>query len=222
MKTFVNFILFTIISIILFSCQKELSIDNSLPGNDNGSSNGGNSGNTSIIGDWNFIAADIDVSVAGQAAGTAQGTVKFTNAFKTTTINSTSSLKLTATDFQSTNLSYSISTNMQVSTVVSGISTPPQMVPVNSDMPASSSSGKYRQIGNDSLYFPDGTFISIPEASGDIPSSVSGGPDGARFSIVSDTLKIFGGIDTSSVQQIQGLDFSVKQKVSVVLRYKRK
>jgi hypothetical protein len=51
---------------------------------------------------------------------------------------------------------------------------------------------------------------------------VSGEPGGARFSIVSDTLKIFGGIDTSSVQQIQGLDFSVKQKASVVLKYKRK
>jgi hypothetical protein len=220
MKAFVSFILFAAVSVILFSCQKELSID--LSGNGNGSPDGDNNSNTSIIGDWNFIATDMDVAVAGQGTDIILGTVKFTNAFKTTTINNKGSLKFTSTDFQSTNLSYSVSTNIQVSTIVSGFPPDIETVPFNFDMPASSSSGKYRQIGNDSLYFPDGTFISIPEASGDIPSSVSGEPGGARFSIVSDTLKIFGGIDTSSVQQIQGLDFSVKQKASVVLKYKRK
>lgn len=218
MKAFVNFVLLTIISLTFFSCQKELSIDNSLSGNNNGNSND----NTSIIGDWNFIAADMEVAVAGQATDITMGTVKFTNAYKTTTINNKGSLTLTATDFQSTNLSYSISTDIQISTIIPGVPSPPQTIPFNIDMPASSSSGKYRQVGNDSLYFPDGAFISIPDASGDIPSSVSGEPGGARFSIVSDTLKIFGGIDTSSVQHIQGLDFSVKQKASVVLRYKRK
>jgi len=218
MKAFGNFMLLATVSVMFFSCQKELSIDRS--GSDGNPDE--NNGNTSIIGDWSFVAADMDVAVAGEATDITLGNVKFTNAFKTTTLNNKGSLKFTSTDFQSTNLSYSVSTNIQVITTIPGFPPDVESIPFNFDMPASNSSGKYQQIGNDSLYFPDGTFISVPEASGGVPSSVSGGPGGARFSIVSDTLKIFGGIDTTSVEQVQGLLFSVKQKSSVVLKYKKK
>lgn len=218
MKTFVHFILFAAVSVMLFSCQKELSKDTSLPVGSNPDENN----NTSIIGDWNYIATDMDVAVSGQTTDPDLGTVKFIQAYKTTTINNKGSLKFTATDFQSTNLSYSISTNIEISTIVPGVPADKQTIPFNFDVPASNSTAKYQQVGSDSLYFPDGALISIPDASGAIPPSAYSEPSGGRFSIVSDTLKIFGNVNASATQNIEGLDFSVSQKASIVMRYKRK
>lgn len=218
MKTLINFILFVAVSCLLFSCQKELSIDSSLPSNGDGN----NSGNTSIIGDWSFISADMDVTSSAQAIDDILGAIKIIMSYKTTTINNKGSLKITTTDFQSTDFAYSISAKMRVQSSVGGIPAPDQEMPFDFDIPASSSSGKYQQIGSDSLYFPDGAMISVPDGAGGIPSSTSSGPTGTKFTIVSDTLKLFGGLNNSFSQNINGQDFSVIQKAAVILKYKRK
>lgn len=125
MKALINFILLATTSCIFFSCQKELSIDSSLPSN-NANNNGNNSGNTSIIGDWSFIGADMDVSSTGKATDDMLGNIEITTSYKTTTINNKGSLKITATDIISTDLSYTISTNAKMQTSIRGIPTPAQ------------------------------------------------------------------------------------------------
>ncbi len=222
MKTFVNFILFVTVSCLLFSCQKELSIDSSLPSDNNGNNNGNNSGNTSIIGDWSFIGADMDVSSTGKATDDMMGNIEITTSYKTTTINNKGSLKITATDIISTDFSYSISANAKMQTFIGGILTSTQELPFEVDVPTSSSSGKYQQIGNDSLYLPNGALISVPDGISNIPSTTTSEPSGAKFSIASDTLRFFGGMNQTSNQNYQGQTISVTQKALVILKYKRK
>ncbi|MBN8860785.1 MAG: hypothetical protein J0H29_20500 [Sphingobacteriales bacterium] len=221
MKAFVNFILFAAFSVLLFSCQKELSID--LSGNSNGSSGGDNNGNTSIIGDWDFIAADMDVSAVGLADDDLLGTIELINSYKTTTQNNKGSLKITTTEFQSSGLSYSVSTDLHISLSTGGVPAfPDQTVPFAFTVPSSNNSGKYQQIGSDSLYFPETSLISIPETSNGVPSSVGGEPGGARFSLVSDTLKILGSTIAATTLNEYGYNFSVKKKENIVFRYQRK
>jgi len=217
MKVFVKFMLFAVVSVVFFSCQKELSVDNSLSGGNN------NNNTTSIVGDWNFIAADMDVSAIGLAEDDLAGTIELINSYKTTSLNNKGSLKITATEFQSSGLSYTVSTDVHFSISAGGVpAVPDQTIPFTFDVPPSNSAGRYQQIGSDSLYFPDGTLISIPETSNGTPSSVAGEPNGARFSIVADTLKIVGSANVTTTLNEYGYNFSVKEKGSVVLRYKRK
>jgi hypothetical protein len=224
MKTLINFMLFSFLASGFFSCQKELSVDNSLPGSsDNNGNPGGGTGNASIIGDWNFLALELDLSSTTEA-NVFGDKLKTSASYETTTTNNSGILTITSDNTESKNLTYSISTEIYVMSSTNGVPDfdEPLSIPFDFDVPPSNGSGKYVQVGTDSLYFPEGTFISIPAASSGLPSDIAGEPTGAKFSIVSDTLRILGNINQTGTQNQGGVNFVVTQKGSAVAIFKRK
>ncbi|MBX3256910.1 MAG: hypothetical protein KF862_22425 [Chitinophagaceae bacterium] len=224
MKAVLNFVFVCFCSLILFSCQKELSIDTSVTGsNNNNNNNNSDDDNTSIIGEWNLLEIDMDVSstVETSLSGITQQTV---SSYKTTTIHNSGSLAFTATDMQSKNMQYSISTEISLMSYTGGQPDmdEPMKMPFDFTVPATNSSAKYKQIGSDSLYFPDGNFLLMPEAANGMPTEMYSEPGGVKFSIASDTLSFLGSTSQSKTQSQAGFNVLITNKGSIVAKYKRK
>src|SRR5262245_44894708 len=97
-------ILLPVIGLIIFSCQKEVDLQNDHP------NTGGTGGNTqSIIGDYNFVGIGGDTrseTTVVDPFGTAVGVA--TSSYQS--INNSGTVKLTSNQFTYTNISYEVNT----------------------------------------------------------------------------------------------------------------
>lgn len=210
-----------LISVVFFSCQKELSIDTSTGGNNNNGNNNNNS--TSIEGNWNFLNLYMNItsSTGTNILGTTQKAVA---SYETTSIKNTGSISFADNKFAFTNFGYSISTTMHIASYTDQVKDFEQDVPFNFDIPSYSGSGKYQKIGNDSLYFPDGSLFQDLEINGQ--QITSSDPTGGKYAIKSDTLLLYMGMtvskDSTVSQGGMSLTYRVDQKANIIGTFKKK
>jgi hypothetical protein len=167
--------------IVLFiaSCQKEISFDDPIINNPGG---GGTGGNTSIIGNWDFVGmtahtkSTVTASVAGQQLKTVTVSDYITK-------NNTGSVNITSNQFISTGFSYSIDTIMNVKTYFDGVLFDDSDMPFVISVPASGSTSSYVRNSNDSITVT-GSFGGSPNPSGNAAT----GPVGLKLSWAGDTL----------------------------------
>src|SRR5262245_12145055 len=128
-------LIFSIISLFFVSCQKEVSgeIDRgagagSGSGGGSGSGSGGGTGNTSIIGDYDFVGMTAHTlsTVTVTAAGDQLKTVTTSDYI---TKNNVGTVRITATQFITTGFAYSIDTVMNGKTYVNGALVSDQNLP---------------------------------------------------------------------------------------------
>lgn len=180
-------------------------------------------------------------STAGNNAGVLKGSWKFlTMKAKTkgTTTYDFGGLNMSAivtTDYTTTNgvgvftfgdgtataqgIGYSLDTYEFIATYENGQLADTTSMPVSFTMPPTNSSGQYKVIGSDSLYFPAGGIIS-----GDVPggSDVTTIASGYKFTIAGDTLlTMTSHIIKDSVANMSGITASLKEEVNFSATYRR-
>lgn len=172
-----KFLLISCVVIFLASCQKEISIG--LGSQGNGGGTGGN--NTSIIGNWNFVGmvAHTNSTVSVTAGGDQLKTITTSDYI---TENNVGTVQITASQFITNGMAYSIDTTMNVKTYLNGVLFDDMDMPFVMSAPATSSTSPYTRINNDSLTVT-GAF-GVPDPSGSTPT----GPVGIRIGWSGDTL----------------------------------
>lgn len=208
MKAVLRLTAVCVLSLALFSCQKELSIDTSSPGGGDNNNN-----DNKLLGNWKFInlAVDVEGSVATNVAGQ---TVTSVTKYNTVTKNNEGVLSVDATNMKMTGLAYAIQTDVDVK-ISDGVDEDEMTIPLDFAVPAYSTNSKYQLIGTDSLYFPEGAFLDMPDANGQ-PVGVSE-PSGAKFSINGKTLLISAKAKRTYNVNQQGVISNVTQKADGVI-----
>ena len=155
------------------SCQKEKDLQ---PGT-------GGSGNTnSIVGNYDFVGmvahtqSTVTVSDQGQQ-------LKSVTTSDYVTKQNVGTVNITATDFITNGLGYSIDTVMNVKTYIDNVLFDDSDVPFVGTIPPSSSSSPYTQVAADSIAVI-GAFGASLDPSGSTPT----GPVGLKLSWAGDTL----------------------------------
>jgi hypothetical protein len=161
-----------IFSLIIFAaCQKGITdaVDNS------GGNNGGDSSSVNALkGSWNFtsISANTQNTSELNFLGEDDKTISFTNY---TSENNSGTLVVDDSMFRMNGYTYSIATILKTYSYQNGVLIDSLDVPFNYYVPASNSTAKYKLIGTDSVYFPEGGFLST--------DSSTFKPYGLKFSI---------------------------------------
>ncbi|HVX25094.1 MAG TPA: hypothetical protein VHB70_02035 [Parafilimonas sp.] len=159
----------------LVACQKGIE-----PFDDNSDSD---QNGTDITGTWNFVSleAHTQSTVEYEQDDT---DYKATTLSDYTTINNTGTITFDSSDLSSAGVGYDISSTLNVYNYKNNILTDSAQLPFNYSIDSSSSTGTYKIIGTDSIYFPQGGFVSYNGISQQ--SMASGG----KFSINGNTLTI--------------------------------
>lgn len=209
------------IAMVFFSCQKEMSVDTI--NNSGGNNNNGNDP-VPLEGNWSFL--NLYMNFSSSASTRENGVeVKFVTACETTSINNKGDMSFASDKFTATKLGYSIDDTVYVTTYIMGIPQPEvEKIEFGGDVPPYSASGKYQKIGNDSLYFPDGSAFQGLEVDGQpITSSAA---SGAKYVIKSDTLLVYQGVKISkdTIMDIggQSIKFRIDQNAITIGSFKKK
>lgn len=197
-----------------------MSIDTLGSTNNNNNNNNNNSG--AIEGNWDLINVYMDVaSIATGKVSLVD--IKFVTSYKTTTINNKGGISFTADKFIVTDMGYSVSTTIHSEQYV-GPQKSEMDLPFDYDIPAYSGSGKYKKIGNDSLYFPDGSVFQGLEINGQPVTNSE--PTGGKFAIRSDTLFMYASADvfkdSTITQNATTIKMRINQKGSTISAFKKK
>lgn len=192
-----------LLALITFSCQKELSFENP-PDNNNPAS---------LLGNWDFHELDASVEVSSTFyLGDVPG--KEVIAYRTITQNNKGFLTVTPGVMKTTDIGYTIATNVKlIKKDASGAIINEQQEYMEFNLPSSSASSDYLQIGSDSLYFPNGFAFDIPNTNGQQLDGASD-PAGARFRISGDTLVIQSAVRRSTTATQGGKEYVTEHKIN--------
>jgi hypothetical protein len=179
--------------LVLSSCQKELSF------NEAETNNGNSPGHTVLSGNWKFTGATAE----GQSTAELTDLPGFltVSSMNYTTSNNNGTLKIEATKMSYTGFSYTATGAMEIAIYQGGSLLSSQSLPLSFNIPASSSSSDYKQIGSDSLYFVGGGLISIGGV-GDVSQQAGG----AKFKIENGKLTISAIINESTIETVSGFE----------------
>lgn len=191
-----------LLAFTLFSCQKELSFENS----------SGNNNPASLLGNWKFIALNVEVK-SGSTFNNGGVPGRMEASYTATTQNNTGLLTVTADKMKTTDLGYTMVADVTSIIYLGGDSLPHQKDHFEFILPPGSASSDYQQAGSDSLYFPNGTIFDIPDTNGQQLPGASD-PSGARFTITGDTLIIQSAVNRSTIIKQRDDELEVTQKVN--------
>ncbi|HRP55377.1 hypothetical protein [Agriterribacter sp.] len=210
MRNIPTFPVMLLLAFSLISCQKELSFESPSPGNNKPAS---------LLGVWKFneLTTAVESGTSFDYGGV-PGRIVAT--YATTTLNNKGILTITADKMETTNLGYAIVTDVKVKAYAGGILVDEQEDHIDFELPSSSASSDYQQIGSDSLYFPNGSIFDIPDTNGQqLPGASE--PFGARYAISGDTLFIQSALNRSAITIQNGVEYEITQKVDGVSSFIR-
>ncbi|MBX2924850.1 MAG: hypothetical protein KF746_21800 [Chitinophagaceae bacterium] len=215
MKAFLNFAAVCFFSVIVCSCQKELSLDSSLPGGNNNNNN-----NNQLLGSWKFVNLSASTESVAEAVFFGEKVSTVTK-YNTVTENNKGSITFDGSNAKVSNLSYEIDTELTVTDYLNGVKGDEFKVPFKFAVPPVSSSSKYQIIGSDSLYLPEGSFFSMPDGSGQTQGFTE--PSGAKFSVNGNTLLLTTSVarDTSIYDEDLDVLYKVTQKAGGIMKFER-
>lgn len=214
MKTFVNFAAVCFFSVLVCSCQKELSLDGSLPGGNN------NNNDNKLLGSWKFINLSANTESAAEAVFLGEKVTTVTK-YNTVTQNNKGSVTFDGSNARVSNLSYEIDAELTVTDYLNGVKEDEFKVPFKFAVPPVSSTSKYQLIGSDSLYLPEGSFFAMPDGSGQTQGFAE--PSGAKFSVNGNTLLLTTSVarDTSIYDEDIDILYIVTQKAGGVMKFEK-
>ena len=195
-----------IAALIFFTaCQKGIE-----PFEDGGSPQTGND----LIGTWNFTSL----------TGNTQSIAEYTDSgidYKTitisnyTTTNNTGTITFSDSTFNMINTSYSISSMLFGYNYQNNILIDSVQMPFTYALDSTNSSGSYKLIGTDSIYFPQGSLISVAG------SATQGQPTGGRISIVGNSLTITESINEDSTKDVGGVPYHTTDSGTFDLHFQK-
>jgi len=184
-----------IAAIILFTaCQKGIE-----PFDDTGTQTG-----SDIKGTWKFVSLTANTQATAEYTDSGIYYKTITNSNYVST-NNTGTITFGDSTFNSTGISYYVSSELAGYDYQNNILIDSTQMPFSITVDSSNSSGTYKLIGNDSIYFPTGSFISF---SG---STTQSEPGGGKISINGNMLTITQLLNKDTTQQITGIPYHKKE-----------
>ena len=189
---------FITLTIGFISCQKGITdaIDTGDTGGDN------NGGDTAVLnalkGLWNFTSAGANTqnSVEFTIDGETDKSLSVTNY---TSQNNNGTLVIDDSIFHLNNFTYVIDTSIKTYSYINDTLVDSINVPLTYYVPASNLSAKYKLIGTDSVYFPEGGFV-LPGN-----DSTTSKPYGLKFNITGNVLKLTQNISVDTTAVVLGI-----------------
>jgi hypothetical protein len=198
--------LFAILSVssLIFSCKKE-------------DSTAGNNADA-LKGSWKFLTmkAKTKATTTYDFGGILMSEIVTSDYTTTNGVGTFTFADGTAT---AQGMGYSLETDVFMESYENGQLTDTMSMPMSFTMPPTNSSGQYKVIGSDSLYFPAGGIIS-----GNVPggSDVTTIASGYKFTIAGDTLlSMTSHIIKDSVATMSGITESLREEVNYSATYRR-
>ncbi|HYJ63648.1 MAG TPA: hypothetical protein VEV62_07885 [Parafilimonas sp.] len=182
---------YLIAAIILFTaCQKGIE-----PFNDTGTQTGND-----IKGTWNFVSLTANTQFISEYtdSGIDYKTIANSNYVST---NNTGKIIFADSAFNSTDIGYYVSSNLAGYEYQNNVLVDSTQLPFSITVDSSNSSGTYKLIGSDSIYFPSGTFISVSD------STSQSQPSGGKISISGNRLTITQLLNKDTTQLITGIPY---------------
>jgi hypothetical protein len=182
---------YLIAAIILFTaCQKGIE-----PFDDTGTQTGND-----IKGTWNFVSLTANTQFISEYtdSGIDYKTIANSNYVST---NNTGKIIFADSAFNSTDIGYYVSSNLAGYEYQNNVLVDSTQLPFSITVDSSNSSGTYKLIGSDSIYFPSGTFISVSD------STSQSQPSGGKISISGNRLTITQLLNKDTTQLITGIPY---------------
>ena len=182
---------YLIAAIILFTaCQKGIE-----PFDDTGTQTGND-----IKGTWNFVSLIANTQFIAEYtdSGIDYKTIANSNYVST---NNTGKIIFADSAFNSTDIGYYVSSNLAGYEYQNNVLVDSTQMPFSITVDSSNSSGTYKLIGSDSIYFPSGTFISVSD------STSQSQPSGGKISISGNRLTITQLLNKDTTQLITGIPY---------------
>jgi hypothetical protein len=200
--SFIRLTLLVLVSATIFSCGKEQSIDTSTGGT-------GGTGSGSVLGTWNFAGLTAKTtSDVTESDGT--DVIKAVTTSDYTTTNNKGTITFATNTFNSTGVAYDLNTTAFVKFYTNGVLDDSLDFPFAFSLPATNSSGSYKLVGTDSLYFTGG-FISIGL------DSMATTPIGYKYTISGNKLTLTSKFSNAFHEDDNGLVANVKQSADIVV-----
>ncbi len=182
------------IAVLIFftACQKGIE-----PFENDGSSQTG----SDIKGTWNFVSLTAHTQTITSYTDSGIEYKTITNSDYVSS-NNTGTITFGDSTFNSTNVGYYVNALLAGFTYQNDVLTDSTQMPFSITVDSSSSNGSYKLIGNDSIYFPSGSFISV---SGSAPTQSE--PSGGKINITGNTLTITQLLNKDTTEQVGGLPY---------------
>jgi hypothetical protein len=163
------------------------------------SNHSGNSGSNPLVGSWTFEGETSNANITSTISiGPITGQV--TNLIDFRTTNNTGSLTFLSDSLDAVGVGYSIDTTYTTIESAGGISDTSKS-PLTATVQPTNTSVSYQLIGQDSIYFPNGSPFSLNVDSVQPPIQING----AHFTISGSTLTITSTISQSGNETINGI-----------------
>ena len=204
MQNIKHALLVLISSALLFSCKKEMSVEQFT---------GGGSKSTGLIGNWAFINMDAKTKSTVELSDGVD-VAKTVSLTDYVTINNAGSLKIDAVNIVSKDLTYTINSVVRATLYENGVLIDTFSIPVFLTVPPSSATTTYTLSGADSIYMP-GTLLTIGNG------TVQSKPSGAKYTIVGDILTMTLAGKEVITQTLPGGTQTTRNEVNAIITYKR-
>ena len=205
-RRFLTLTLATLITLV--SCQKQIELEDA-------PATGGN--NNSLEGEYTLV--DIRVQATSTSTFNEGGVqTKSITITDYTTKNNQGNFTVNASQFITTNMSYSVDTTVKAYFYLDGIFLDSVEAPFAVDIPATNSTSSYTKVGTDSLTFQSG-FVTGPSGTG-IP--MDPGSSGAKYSWSGDILLLSSNFAITKSQELSGVTVNITYTGRQTTRLKKK
>jgi hypothetical protein len=172
---------------------------------------GSNSGPNPLTGNWNFVGETTNADITSTASF-GPISVKVVNLIDFRTIDNMGSLNFTSDSLDAVGVGYSIDTTYTTFTTTGGI-TDTTVSSLMTTVQPTNTSASYQLIGQDSIYFPNGSPFAFNVDSIQPPIQING----AHFTISGSTLTITSTLNQSGNETVNGITAPTTGTVSSVI-----
>jgi hypothetical protein len=172
---------------------------------------GNNSGTDPLIGSWTFVGETTNANITSSASF-GPITVKVVNLIDFRTLDNVGILTFTSDSLDAVGVGYSIDTTYTTYTYT-GLSIDTTVSQLLTTVPPTNTSVSYQLIGQDSIYFPNGSPFTLNVDSIQPPIQIKG----AHFMISGSTLTISSTLNQSGNETVNGITAPTTGTVSSVI-----
>lgn len=170
-----------------------------------------NSGSNPLAGSWNFVGETTNADITSNAS-LGPISIQVVNLIDFRTINNMGSLTFKSDSLDAVGVGYSIDTTYTTYTITA-LATDTSVSPLMATVQPADTSVSYQLIGQDSIYFPNGSPFGLSVDSIQPPIQIKG----AHFILSGSTLSITSTINQSGNLTVNGISLPTTGTVSSVI-----
>jgi hypothetical protein len=172
---------------------------------------GNNSGSNPLTGSWTFVGETTNADITSNVT-LGPISVKIVNLIDFRTIDNMGTLNFTSDSLDAVGVGYTIDTTYTTYTYT-GTTTDTAVSPLMTTAKPTNTSDSYQLVGQDSIYFPNGSPFTLNVDSIQPPIQING----AHFTISGTTLTITSTLNQSGNMMVNGISLPTTATVSSVI-----